>query len=540
MEVGSILEYRYQLDYDDHHYSSPTWEIQRPYFVHKAHYVFTPFVNFMPGSHEASSRYLVDGRGRIVNSLIWWSKLPDGVTIQTDAGGHYIVDVKDVPPTPDEEWMPPIKNFLYQVFFYYKYASNAQEFWTTEAKEWSKDVDKFAEPSGAIREAVSGLIVPTDSENVAPDGELAKAKKLYAAVQALDNTDYSRKMGATELKQLKLKEAKHAEDTWKQKSGDSEDIALLYLAMVRAAGLKAYAMKVVPRSQGVFDPAYMSLDQLDDTIILVGIDGKAVLVDPGEKMAPFSTLNWRHSNAGGLRQGDQGPGYETTPAQSYNANATQHIADITLDEHGAVTANIQIVMTGQAALRWRQAALRNDIIELKKQFDHEELEPILPDGVEGHVDHFLGLDDPNASLMAVVKANGTLGTATAKRILLPGFFFDSRGHAPFVSQEKRLEAVDMHYGERVVEQDNYHLPAGLVVEATPADSNIPWTGHAAYLSKSVTSTSGQVIVARTLARGFTEAKPEEYQDLRNFYQKVATADQQQIVLTAAPAAAKGN
>ena len=67
-----------------------------------------------------------------------------------------------------------------------------------------------------------------------------KAKKLYKAVQALDNTDYSRKKSESELKQLKLKEAKHAEDTWEQKSGTSEDIALLYLAMARAAGLTAY------------------------------------------------------------------------------------------------------------------------------------------------------------------------------------------------------------------------------------------------------------------------------------------------------------
>ena len=51
---------------------------------------------------------------------------------------------------------------------------------------------------------------------------------------------------------------------------------------------------------------------------------------------------------------------------------------------------------------------------------------------------------------------------------------------------------------------------------------------------------GQIVVARSLARAFSEAKPEEYQDLRGFYQKVAAADQQQMVLTAAPAAAKGN
>ena len=47
VEVGSILEYRYELRYDDNVFSSPEWEIQRSYFVHKAHYQFTPFKSFM-------------------------------------------------------------------------------------------------------------------------------------------------------------------------------------------------------------------------------------------------------------------------------------------------------------------------------------------------------------------------------------------------------------------------------------------------------------------------------------------------------------
>jgi hypothetical protein len=38
VEVGSILEYSYEIRYDDDKFSSPQWEIQRPYFVHKAHY----------------------------------------------------------------------------------------------------------------------------------------------------------------------------------------------------------------------------------------------------------------------------------------------------------------------------------------------------------------------------------------------------------------------------------------------------------------------------------------------------------------------
>ena len=529
VEVGSILEYSYDLRYDDNEFSSPRWEVQRPYFVHKAHYQFTPFQAFMPTGtpHRETSWYLTDERGRTVNSLIWWNRLPEGVTIKTSMNGSYSVDVTDVPAIPDEEWMPPINSFLYRVFFYYKAASDAKDFWVSEGKLWSKDVDHFAEPSKSVKAAVDGLIAPGDSD-------LDKAKKLYAAVQALDNTDYSRKKSESELKQLKLKEAKHAEDTWTQKSGSSEDIAMLYLAMLRAAGLTAYAIKVVDRNKGTFDPAYMSLDQLDTTLVILSTGGKEILLDPGEKMCPFQTVNWRHSNSGGLCQSAQGVLFAGTPSQQYNDNTTLRTGNLTLDAHGGITGSITIVMAGQAALRWRQAALLNDDTELKKQFDRN-LEERVPDGVEAHVDHFLGMDQPDVNLIAMVKVQGSLGTATAKRLMLPGFFFETRGHVPFVNEEKRLEPVDMHYADRVADEITYHLPAGMTVEGAPQGVKIPWQGHAVMVTQTKTD-PGQITIADTLAIGFTQAKPEEYQDLRSFYQKVATTEHGELILTTAPAA----
>jgi hypothetical protein len=133
---------------------------------------------------------------------------------------------------------------------------------------------------------------------------------------------------------------------------------------------------------------------------------------------------------------------------------------------------------------------------------------------------------------------GTLGAATSKRLLLPGYFFATRASHPFVNQDKRIEKVDMHYGDMVTDQVVYHFPAGFSVEGTPQDAKLSWAGHAAMSTKSLAA-AGQVTVARQLARAFTFAKPEEYQDLRGFYQKVAAADQQQLVLTTS-SAAKGN
>ena len=514
VEAGSILEYSYQLRFNMQFYwhLSPDWKVQQRYFVRRAHYMFTPSDLF---------------------NLIDWPHLPPGASVKIDAGGRYILDISDVPPIPDEEWMPPIQSFLYQVHFYYRSPLaplDAGDFWKEEFKTWSKDVDHFAEPTKTIQEAVRGLISPSDSD-------LDKAKKLYAAVQALDNTGFSRTRTESERRELKLKEITRAEDTWTQKSGTANDIAMLYLAMLRAAGLTAYGLRVVDREQGIFDPSFMYFGQLDAAMVILSTGGKETVLDPGQKMCPFGMVDWRHAIAQGVRQNAGGPEIFTTPPQVFSANTLRRTGDITVDPDGNITGDIQVVMAGQEALHWRQVALEVDETELKRQFDHS-LEEVVPAGIEARVDHFLGVDDPGRNLMAVVKVKGSLGTATSKRIILPGFFFETRAREPFVSQAQRLEPVDMHYGEQSTDQLTYHLPAGCSVEGAPQDAKIPWEGHALYVVKTRTD-PGQIIVARVLARAFTLAKPDEYQDLRGFYQKVAAADQEQIVLSLAPAA-KGN
>ena len=513
VEVGSILEYSFQIMYDDtpsmvahqglgsggpdlrraasktifdaDSFAAPTWNIQGPYFIHKAHYEFTPYRKYMYRSENSPEAHnnvdtnvniaLIDSRGREVHGLLWWQHLPPEVKMNTSSGTGYSLDMTDIPPAPADEWMPPIQSMLYKVGFIYCYDKSAYTYWMDEVKLWSKDVDKIAEPSPAIKAAVDGLIAPTD-------GDLDKAKKLYVAVQGLENTDFSRKSGGGAGKQPKVAATKRAEDTWAQKRGSSEDIAMLYLAMLRGAGLTAYAVKVVDRDRGNFEPGNVTLSQLDSTLVYLSSGDKQRLLDPGEKMCPFETVSWRHSYAQGVAESAQGASVAATPMQQYNDNTTTRAGDLTVDAQGGVTGQVRIVMTGQEALRWRQEALRYDGDELKRRFDRQ-LQEIVPEGVEAHVDHFLAMGDPYSNLMATVTIKGLLGREAAKNMTLPVLFLGSHGHPPFVNAEKRLEPVDMNYGGRVTDQITYHLPEGKTVEGDPLNSNISWTGHALFVVK---------------------------------------------------------
>lgn len=527
VEVGSIIEYKLDIQYSDDSVYSPKWHIQQPYFVHKAHYRFVP--------DHSGGHYILNERGEALSQLLYTSMLPHDTAVKADVEHNYTLDLTDIAPTADEEWSPPLDAFNWHVYFYYSYAKSEDEYWQTEGSLWRKSVERFIKPDKNLREIASSLVTSSDTEE-------QKAQKLYTAVMKLENTDYTRHKSEAELKAARQKEARSAEDVWKQKSGTSDELAMLYVALVNAAGMRAWPMLVSDRSRNIFDPSFLSLSQLDAFIAVVSVNGKDLYLDPGEKFCDFGELSWKHLYSGGLRitADYKGATLSGTPqANHYDKAAVQRLADITLDVNGGIKGYARYIMIGPEALKWRQLNLTDGSDEVKKQFN-EMLGKELPDGVHGEFDRFVGLDDPSAKLVASVNLSGTMGTATGKRYFLPGLFFESHATHPFVSVAKRLSPVDMQYASMTQDSVNFHLPAGFTVESTPNSSDVTWPNNAILRIKS-TVDGNELNVSRLLARNFILVKSSDYQQLHDLFTKVATADQQQIVLVrTAPLIPKGN
>jgi hypothetical protein len=509
-EVGSILEYRAQVKYAGG-VGLPTWWIQQPYFVRAAHFSLKEF------SGSSDQGYV--------------SRIGSGDKVVNDKKGNYTLDLTDVPALPDDDWMPPLNTYKWRVEFIYPSVYKTDTaFWEDAGKTWSSVIREFINPTGTLKKAAAEIVAPGDSET-------QKAEKIYAAVMKLENTDFTRRKSEVERKKEKIREINKAEDVWNQQSGTSDEIALLYVALARAAGLNVEPMMVVDRSRALFDKSYQTSRQLDDYIAVGRLDGKEIFLDPGQKMCPFGLLHWKHTVASGFRLNDKVSEITQTPAGNFKTSSVQRVADLVVDSTGGVEGVIRFVMTGQSALYWRQLALENDQEEVKKQFN-ESMKDSLPEGIQAGFDHFLGLQDYPRNLMGIVNVSGSLGTATGKHFFLPGLFFESRAKHPFVAQDKREIPVDVHYPK--VEQDDvtYHLPPGYTVESAPQESSISWPEHAILKVASKTD-AGTVNVARILMYNYTILGPADYPDLRDFYRKVAAADQQQLVLVRAPLP-KGN
>jgi hypothetical protein len=291
-------------------------------------------------------------------------------------------------------------------------------------------------------------------------------------------------------------------------------------------------MIVTDRDQNLMMPSYLEWNQLDDEIAIVNVDGKEMYFDPGQRYAEFGKLHWKHTMTQGVRETDHGTELAFTPGMGYNDTQIGRFADLKLSPEGELSGSVRITYTGAEALRWRQRALEVDAAELNKEYDHM-IEHDFPAGVDVTIDHFIGLQDPDHALMAQMKASGHMGAATSKRLLLPSAFFTSAQSGLFV-HARRDNPVDLRFP--VIERDSVviSLPPGLKAESMPKDAEIPLPKNAdfAIQYKPKEGTYGYVrrfIMANTL---YTAA---EYPDLRDFYQKIKSKDEEQAVFTLAPA-----
>jgi len=509
-EVGSILEYRLQIRYSDDTVSSPQWLVQQQYYLHRAHYLFNPTFNV--------GMQVVDKHGQIADGLMYSTRLPYGGQVVRDSLHRYTLDVTDVPPLPTGDWLPPLNAIRESVIFYYTNANTGAEFWDREGRYWAKDAEHFTAASGPIKKAAWDLVAPRDPDET-------KARKIYAAVMKIDNRDFVHSTGGGSGNRAN----KDAAGVWKTQSGTADEIALTFVALARAAGLNANPMQVVNRDRAQYEPTYLSTDQFDDYIVIVQIDGKNVYLDPGQKMCAFGVLNWKHEIATGFRLSDKGAVIDSTPAGPPKAAEVERSADVTLDSHGAATGTARFVLSGQEALYWRQLSLVEDQAALAKDFS-DYVNASLPDGLKGELIGFDGLNEYESSLTANLKLAGTIGSATGKRLILPGLLFASSGKHPFAEEESRSVPVDLHYATMEKDEVVYHLPSAMKLESVPRDPRVEWTSRIALSIEAIPS-DGALTVKRTFIRTATLIEPSLYNNLRAIYRQISSADQQQIVLS---------
>jgi hypothetical protein len=524
VEVGSIIEYRYRIRYEGDTVIPPKWYLATDLYTRSGHFVWKPYRGGVSSGGCG---------GGFTYTAAWYSALPPGVTVdakKTPEHPHASVSnielsFHDIPPIKTEEFMPPIESLGYRVFFYYMSINSAADYWKRAGACWSAGFDAYIGPGDRVKAFVPTIVAPSDSsEN--------KLRKFYAAIMDMENTDYTRQLTEHEEKAKGLHAIENTEDVLLQKRGNSRQLTALFIAMARAAGFKAYLMAVADRSERIFQENFLSLDQLDDFIAIVEVDGKERFFDPGTRFCSFGHLHWHNTYTKGLRQLAGGTsGLAITPGGGLQDTRVDRVASLTLDRTGHMEGMLQFTYTGDAALYWRQRALLGDDNSLQREL-REDVEDLFPSGTEVKVVKVENQTGYELPLLVSFQVKGDLATHAGKRLVISADLFEAKTK-PHFTLEKREFPIDMHYPSYRKDAIRILLPASFTLESSPSDQHISLPQRAAY-QFATEQTPSSITLGRDLLSGIVFLSPAQYPDLHSFYNKLQTKDQESVVLVPAP------
>jgi len=508
VQTGSILEFKYILRSENGLLLPPRWTVQNDLFQRKEHFKFVPYAGRIQMAH-----------GEVGTGLAYTWMLPKGAEVK-NTRDNYELDLANMPAFIEEEHMPPPQQYKYYVRFYYKRLSNTDQYWKEEGKYWNSDVEKFLGKKHGIPEAVAGIVSASDTPE-------QKVKKIYAYVAALDNLSFKPHRTEQEQRVLGVKDNRGVEDVLRQRSGDRQEMTLLFIAMVRAAGVPAYAMYVSDRSEDVFEKTYLSFDQLNAFVAIVQIDGKDVFLDPGTKFCPYGLVDWKYTGTRGIKQ-LPGGGTEIaeTPPPDYMKAIIKRVARLQLNEQGQVEGSLAIGFFGQEALTRRVEASKTDEVGRNKILE-DEVKSWLPSNAQVTLTKPPEWEAVETPLVAEFKISSPMLMSGGKRVLLPANVFEFN-RPPMFAHAEHTHPIYFEYPSREVDDVHIKLPGNLQVESLPANQDVKME-YALYRAGRKQE-KNEIDMTRDLAIGAFVFSPTEYKNLKSFFDKVKEGDDEQVLL----------
>lgn len=511
VQVGSVIEYAYTIDFKEHLLFDSHWILSDELFTKNARFTMKPY------------------SGNSWQSLVlhWnWQHLPPGTAPpKKEPNGIIHIEASNIPAFEEEDHMPPPDELKARVDFYWEDAlqdKDAASYWKRIGKKWNGDLESIVGKRGAMERAVAEIVSPNDPPE-------AKLRKIYDRVQQLRNTSYEIQKTEQEQKRAKLKEVDNAnvEEIWKRGYGNGIQLTWLYLGLVRAAGFEAYGCWVASRNEYFFNPNSMQSRKLNSNVVLVKLNGKDMYFDPGGAFTPFGLLVWPETGVAGLRLDKDGGTWIQTILPAATKSQIQRAGKFNLTDTGELQGKLTITYTGLEALYHRLEVRHDDDVERKKYMEERAISEI---GV-GAVAELTNKPDWTSSETPLVaefdlKIPGWASSA-GRRVMIPAAIFTA-GEKGVFDHTNRVHPIYFDYPNVKADDITIDLPLGWHVSSLPSGKD--QDGHVVRYTMKAEKTGETLHLTRTLTIDAMGLDVKYYGALREFFQGIRTGDAEQIML----------
>lgn len=510
VEVGSIIEYYYTIDFREYTLFDSHWFLSHELFTKKAAFTLKPFV----------------GGGMYPNYYVRWSwnNLPVGTTPPKEGPrGTIDMEASNIPAFPSEDYMPPPDELKSRVDFIYEEGivnRDQAKYWKDLGKKRDGQLESFVGKQKEMQQVVAQIVSPADAPEV-------KLRKIYDRVQQIRNTSFEVEKTEQQQKREKEKPAENVAEVWKRGYGNGVQLTWLFLALARAAGFEAYGCWVSGRNEYFFTPVTMQGEKLNANVVLVKLNGKDLYLDPGGAFTPFGLLEWYETGVSGLKLDRDGGSWIVTTLPLPSESRIEKVAKLTLSDTGELEGQLTITYTGLEAASRRIQERHSDDVARKKYLEDSAISEIAAAG-EAELTNKPDWANSETPLLAEfkLKVPGWISNA-GSRAMIPAAMFTAGERTTF-EHTNRVHPIYFQFPHEKVDDITIQLPPGWRVSSIPKSQEKD--AHVINYRMKVEADPSSLHLTRKVSIDIMMLQAKYYPALRDFFEIVRTGDGEQIML----------
>jgi len=520
VKVGSVIEIKYQI-------ISPFWKIDDLIVqeeIPTAHYFakirtvdYFKFKRKVKGNFIASPKDYSGGRNVTVSyeqntnsSLTQATKT--GVINVTEFINEY--EYKDVEALIEEPYVDNIENYRYSI----NYELASVKFPSSGLKKYSttwEEVVKTIFDSKYFGDQLSKTRFFKD--------DLALLKSNSKGQTELMNTVFDFVKNKMTWNEQNSKYSRDGlQKVYKANSGNSGDINLLLVSMLKEVGLDAYPVLLSTRAHGI--PAFPTIEGLNYVIAAVKINNEYNYLDATEKLStpnvlPQRVLNW---NAMIVRENGTSKKVLLYPKTISNRST---LMSITLNEDGSIVGKSRTNYTLLEALTFRK---KNEDIPLNQKMESLTNSFKLSDVTDLTFSNFDNLNKPVMQTFSFELEEGA--DVIGNDIYFSPLFFMKMDKNPF-TLEVRNYPINYVYPYNHKKIVSIKIPEGYKVSSIPDPISISLPDAMGSFILNISETNGSISVMSSFTMNQSIIPTFNYSILKEFYNQRLLKENEKVVLT---------
>lgn len=504
---GSVIEYKYIIK-SPFISQFPDWYFQSSIPVNNIGYTVT-IPQFLIYNRILSSVFRVNEKEKTKRGTMYYAGIVKITFNETSK--NYLA--QDIPAFKDESHIDNIKNYLAFVKHEFAGETDADGNKTEYATDWqsmAKSVCENEDFGGQLKDVsffeqdIKGIVEANPKRE---DLVLTLFNYVKNRIAWNGYEDYECWGG--------VKEA------YNEKTGNTAEINLMLVSMLRHAGLRANPVLLSTRANG--HAPFASIFSFNYVIAAVESDQGIILLDATDKNALPDVLPLRALNVSGrLIREDMTSQEVSLLPQDISLENTQVIAKI--DSEGAIDGQVKSKYQDYNALVFRDfyKSLNGDEYAgiKEKALDNIEITAI-------EVKNDKECDKPIEENFAF--KSRSLCDVIGDKIYVSPLLMFTTSENPF-KQEERLYPIDFIYPHQDKYSISITIPEGYKVESVPQPVHLSTKDNMATFKLNIASNGNQIQVVATSSINVARVNPEYYETIKEFYGSMIQKLTEKIVL----------